>query len=484
MQLLKARFRRTTLILWFCIAFLCGLGLAKVGFFIAFGWVIICAVFAIISYRQKNLFTLSILVAFGLVLGIVRGSNFLPEVGLYDDLYEQKVVIVGTAKNDAIYAKNGQLSFDLTDLELIRPAEESLVGTISVSGYGENAIYSGDRVQAEGKLYSTLGAKQGRMSFAKIETLASGASLIQKIKREFVAGMYSAVPEPEASFGLGLLVGQRNTLPDSVADALKVVGLTHIVAVSGYNLTILVRAAQRGFGKRSKYQATLVAVLLIVLFLAVTGLSASIVRASIVSALGLTAWYFGRNIRPILIIAVTASITAGYYPVYLWSDIGWYLSFLAFFGVLVMAPLLVQRIWGKDRRPSNIVQIIIESICAQIMTMPLILYVFSLASLVGLIANVLVVPLIPLAMLFSAVAGLAGMVVPAIAGWFAWPATFLLTYMLDIAGLLSKVPHAQISIRLGLLSMIFMYATLMFFTFVLYRRVKSMHGIIVRSYLE
>jgi len=484
MKLLTVRFRRTTIILWLCIAFLAGLGLARTGMFFATGWLFLLLTFTIISYRKKNVVTLGLFIALGVVGGIVRGSYFLLDANLYSDLYEQKVTLVGTVKSDAIYAKNGQLSFDLTDLELTKPTEEFLIGTISVSGYGENAIYSGDVVRVSGKLYSTLGSKQGRMSFAEIETMQHGTSLVQKVKREFVAGMYSAVPEPEASFGLGLLVGQRNTLPENVSDTLKVVGLTHIVAVSGYNLTILVRAAQRGFGKRSKYQATLAAAILIVLFLAVTGLSASIVRAAIVSGLGLTAWYFGRTLRPTVLIAFTAALTAGYYPIYLWSDIGWYLSFLAFFGVLVIAPLLIQRIWGKEKRPSNITQIIIESICAQVMTMPLILYIFHQTSLVGLIANVLVVPLIPFAMLFGALSGLLGMLAPAIAGWFAWPATILLTYMLDVANLLSKVPHAQISTSLSLFGMIFLYGVLLFFAFVLYRKVKSLHGIIVRSYLE
>lgn len=484
MKLLAVRFRRTTIILWFCIAFLSGIGLARTGIFLATGWLVSLLAFAIISYRKKNIVTLGLFIALGIVGGVVRGSYFLLDANLYSDLYEQKVTIIGTVKNDAIYGKNGQLSFDLTDLELTKPTEEFLVGTISISGYGENAIYSGDTVLVSGKLYSTLGSKQGRMSFAEINTLQHGNSAVQKIKREFVAGMYSAVPEPEASFGLGLLVGQRNTLPENVSDTLKIVGLTHIVAVSGYNLTILVRAAQRMFGKRSKYQATLAAAALIVLFLAVTGLSASIVRAAIVSGLGLTAWYFGRSMRPTVLIAFTAALTAGYYPIYLWSDIGWYLSFLAFFGVLVIAPLLTQRIWGKEKRPSNITQIIIESICAQIMTIPLILYIFHQTSLIGLLANVLVVPLIPFAMLFGLIAGLAGMLIPAVAGWFAWPATILLTYMLDIASLLAKVPHAQLSVNLGLFGMIFLYGVLLFFTYVLYRKVKSLHGIIVRSYLE
>jgi hypothetical protein len=75
------------------------------------------------------------------------------------------------------------------------------------------------------------------------------------------------------------------------------------------------------------------------------------------------------------------------------------------------------------------------------MTIPLVLYIFGQVSLVSLLANMLVVALIPLAMLLSLVAGLAGMLVGALSGWLAWPAMVLLTYMLDIVTVLSRLPH-------------------------------------------
>lgn len=142
--------------------------------------------------------------------------------------------------------------------------------------------------------------------------------------------MQSALPEPAASFGLGLLIGQRSTIPKSVSLQLAAVGLTHVVAVSGYNLTIIMRAVRKLLRKRSKYQSTVASLLLIGIFLLFTGFSASIVRAAIVSTLSLWAWYYGRTFRPIVLILLAAVITAGVYPIYLWSDIGWYLSFLAF----------------------------------------------------------------------------------------------------------------------------------------------------------
>lgn len=98
-----------------------------------------------------------------------------------------------------------------------------------------------------------------------------------------------SLPEPLASIALGLLVGQRNTLPANLTQALLMVGLTHIIAVSGYNLTILLQAARKLLGDHSKVLSTAAALVLVFGFLLVAGASASIVRAAVISILGLSA---------------------------------------------------------------------------------------------------------------------------------------------------------------------------------------------------
>jgi competence protein ComEC len=155
----------------------------------------------------------------------------------------------------------------------------------------------------------------------------------------------------------------------------------------------------------------------------------------------MTAAYYGRRAKPLLLIALVAAVTAYINPIYVWSDAGWYLSFLAFYGVLMVSPLLQKRLPPVFGR-SIILSVGLESICAEIMSVPYILYTFGEMSFMGLPANVLVVTLIPLAMLLGFIAGLAGMLLPALCGWFAWPAKLVFIYMLDTAHVLASVPHA------------------------------------------
>ncbi len=108
------------------------------------------------------------------------------------------------------------------------------------------------------------------------------------------------------------------------------------------------------------------------------------------------------------------------------------------------------------------------------MSVPFILYIFGQMSLIGLPANVLVVAFIPLAMLLSLIAGLAGMLANDCAGWLAWPAVWLLNYMLDTAHMLAGLPHIFIQNRsLSLAAMLGLYAIIICVTLTLRHKTKS-----------
>jgi len=208
-------------------------------------------------------------------------------------------------------------------------------------------------------------------------------------------------------------------------------------------------------------------------FLLITGSSPPIVRAAIISLLSIGAWYYGHSIKPLVLLLLAAAVTVIANPIYLWGNVSWYLSFLAFFGVLVVAPLITKRLIG-NKEPKVLTGILIESACASLMVLPYILFVFGQMSLVSLPANVLVIPFIPLAMLLSLGAGLAGMLIPALAGWLAWPAKWLMTYMLDIANLLSRIPHAFVeNIAFSVLYMIIAYAIIAFVCLILWSKTNK-----------
>ena len=458
--------RRTDKVLGLCAAFLAGLLLARLHISVP-GWFVVLLGLVTVTGLKRPIFHFILISLFGLSLGVWRGVGYLQALQPYQEFARQKVTLQAKVSLDAVYGTKGQLSFEVKQVYFTSPRGVEVPGTIKVSGFGEMAVYRGDIVEITGKLYPTRGGKQATMSYAQVKRVSAEQTWVDSFRRSFVAGMQTALPEPAASFVLGLVIGQRNTLPYAISQAFLMVGLTHIIAVSGYNLTILLNAAKRLFEKRSKFFMVLFAVCLMTFFLLITGASASIVRAAVVSGLGLAAWYYGRTVRPMVLILLAAAITAYATPVYFWSDIGWWLSMLAFFGILVLAPRMLARLY-HEKKPPFFVVMAVETMAAEIMTIPLVMYIFGQVSLVGLLANLLVAFFIPMAMLLSFIAGLAGMLVPLLAGWFAWPAQLLLTYMLDTAVLLSRLPHAfQQNVYLGVIDMIVCYGFVVFMLFLL-----------------
>ena len=468
------RFRRTTLIAVGCVASLAGIGLSR-KFQLDYALAIstICALLLTIL-RPKNVTGFVIVVVLGLNLGLWRGGEFMQKSAVLKSYTAEKVTIETTATTDSVYSTNSQIEFSGNKVQLTSPNNHPLAGNFKISGFGIPMVYRGDHIEVTGKLFPSRGSNQARIAYAQLKTLGKDNSWINNFTRRFTAGIESALPEPQASFALGLLIGQRSTLPKEILNMLTIVGLVHIVAVSGYNLTILVQAAGR-LKLGSKYQHLALSLALICFFLLMTGFSASIVRAAIVSGLGLWAWFYGRKIRPIVLITLAAAITGLYNPFYVWGDLGWYLSFLAFFGILIIAPQISTRVFKKE--PKVLGGVVVETLSAELMTLPLIMFTFSQLSLVALIANAAVVPLVPFAMLFSTVAAFAGMYVPAVAGWLALPANLLLTFMLDVVHLFAKIPSALLLRSISVDLMLVFYFAVVLLVIILHRT-RSKNAII------
>jgi competence protein ComEC len=470
------QFRRSTLYLGLFIGILAGLGFARVTQQASLLLCLVTAATLTIIWRQRSWKTLIVMALFGVSLGWWRGAAYMLQLAHYEQLYGQKVTVLVHAQDDAIYDNKKQLSFSGGDIRL--PSGQRLIGKLQVGGFGANAVFQGDEVIISGKLLPGYGSYQGKISFGTLAVQAHHPTFVSELRRKFIAGTHSALPEPLAPFVMGILVGQRATLPDEVKENFRVVGLTHIIAVSGYNLTIILQASRRLLGGQSKRMATFLSLGLIGVFLLLTGSSASIVRAAIVSMLSIVTAYYGRGWQPLNLILFAAVITAMANPIYMWSDLGWYLSFLAFFGVMVLSPLIQTR-WQAKWHQSLLGSVALETICAEIMTLPFILHIFGQMSRVGLLANILVVTLIPLAMLLGLVAGLAGMLLPMISGWLSWPAVILLNYMLDVAHILANWPNVFVQgIGLSLGQMLVLYGCIAVFVSVLWYKSPRKNGMI------
>lgn len=446
------KLRRKVHVSWFLAVFCAGTAAGVI--LVQYGYGIVSVVWLATAgmalgyclWRRRAYLLLVVLLA-GAILGLWRGGIEWQQREPYGKLIGHTVTIEGVIAEDPDVGKAGER---VLRVAVTKVDGHVLPGTIWVSTVTPRDMQRSDKVTIRGKLDEGFGSFVASMYRAHVQTVQrpQPGDVALVVRDHFAAAVRMAVPEPEASLGIGYLVGQRRALPPELEEALQIAGLTHIVVASGYNLTILVRLARRLFMRVSRFTAFAAASGLVVSFIAVTGASPSMSRAGLVAGLSLLAWYYGRKFHPLVLLPLAAAVTLLVNPGFGWNDLGWQLSFAAFAGVMIVAPL-GQRYFFGDKKPGTVRQILGETIAAQLCTLPILVLAFGEFSNVAILANLLVLPLVPLAMLLTFVAGIGALIVPGTAEMIGMPASALLHYMTTVAQFFAGLPWAQTQITIN-----------------------------------
>ncbi|HEX5796767.1 MAG TPA: ComEC/Rec2 family competence protein [Candidatus Saccharimonadales bacterium] len=460
------------LLAWASIGLMAGAALSLLtdNYFLSFSWLVIGTSLVFASLVNRTTLAIIAIIAGGLLIGLWRGTQNYPSENTYGQFINHQVELSGTVSEDVTLGKDGQQQIRLKDIVLEgRP----LAGRVWVSTDAKLDIKRSDQLHIRGQLgegFGNFSAVVYRTQITEVKRVKYGDPALEA-RDWFSSSIRQIVNEPQASLGIGFLTGQHSTLPENLTNNLRILGLTHIIVASGYNLTILVRLARRLFEKISKYLATLVSGLLVASFILVTGSSPSMTRAGLITGLSLAAWYYGRKIHPLVLLPFAAGITVLIDPSYLWGDLGWYLSFAAFAGVIILSPLLLDYFWGKNQ-PDGLLRIVVETFSAQALTAPIIAFSFGQYATLALIANVLILPLIPFAMIFTFIAGVFGAMFGPAAELLGYPAQILLSYMTFVADKLAGLPIAQSNVALSLPYLVAAYILITMFCIWLWRRTK------------
>ncbi len=455
MYALKQRVHPTWMFTALCAGFLLGAGMSLYITPVGLPVVLASVLMLVMAMLKRRAWMLVLAFLAGMGMGLWRGGFELINLSVVGGLNNKNVTLNGMVSDDPIF-KRGSLTFKLTN---IKHEGSGLPGEVYVATKQDIKLSMGDTVFIKGMLSMDADSLTVKMFDADIIDSAKSKDLIIQARDAFASLIKSSITVPAASLGLGILAGQKSELPSDLNDALKVAGLTHIVVASGFNLTILVRLARRLFCKISRYQSVLWSLLLILGFITITGWSASMTRAGLVAALSLWAWYFGRKFHPVTLILFVAAITVLVRPAYIWGDIGWMLSFAAFAGVLILAPLLQVYFYGQQK-PSFIAQILIETMSAQIVTAPIMLGVFGQLSIVALLSNLMILPLVPSAMLVTFIAGIMQIILPGL-NVVSAVAQALLNYFVGVTHWTASFDWAQVKFQIPPLAVGISYLVLL-----------------------
>lgn len=268
----------------------------------------------------------------------------------------------------------------------------------------------------------------------------------------------SAMPGDEGALIAGMLYGERGMSQKS-NDLFRSAGLTHLIAVSGSNITIVASVIfalllGAGLWRRQAFWGTTIALASYVMF---TGFSASVDRAAAMGWLVLLARHLGRQSQTWRLLVLSAAILCLIDPWMLGFDAGFALSFLATLGLMIWTPIINRKLgflyFDVLREAAA------TSIAATLMTTPYMALAFGRVSLAGIFTNLIAVPLVPWAMLFGAMAAAWGQLL----GWQAvsLPALGVAKAIFFSASIANYVPFLNLEIQdMNLLLLVATYALL------------------------
>lgn len=289
-----------------------------------------------------------------------------------------------------------------------------------------------------------------KIDFAKTELISSDhgnaikSSLFQ-IKNSFIHNISKTISEPESSLLSGILLGAKSSLDENTTDIFRKAGLSHIIALSGYNITIVADVIMKAFSFLPHSFGFMGGIVGIILFVLMSGATSTAVRAGVMALIVILAQVTRRNYQ-----AGRALIFAGFLmilvnPKILVFDISFQLSFLATIAIIYVAPIIKTKFTFITEK-FGLRDIISTTIGAQILVLPLILYKMGLLSLVALPANILVLVFIPSTMLLGFITGLLGFIWLPISLPFAWISYIFLAYIISMANFFANLPFSSVYI--------------------------------------
>jgi competence protein ComEC len=424
---------------------------------------------------------------FAFVLGIFRFNFAEKNIGTLSDLWSGKQVEVGQSIS---------LSGIIDDEPEIKENNQKLIVNVETkknlkilitTDFNESYRY-GDIVNFYGKLekpenfttntgkefdYVNYLRKDGIvyvMSYPKIEisTRDNGSkikSALFYIKDKFLEKINLAIQSPENLLMGGLILGEKSSFGNDLRQSFINTGTIHIVALSGYNVTIVAEWIMKVFAFLPKHLGIGLGIFAILLFIIMTGGSSTAIRAGVMATLALIARATGRNydiLRAMIIAGVFMILLNPYVLVF---DVSFQLSFLATFAVVFFTPK-IEKYFTWVTKKFQLRDIVSVTCAAYIFVFPFILYKMGNLSLVALPANVLILPFIPFTMLLGFITGGLGFIWYIFAVPFGFLSYLLLHWELGVINFFAGLPFASLAIpNFPLLITLAIYIYFIYFLF-------------------
>jgi competence protein ComEC len=298
-----------------------------------------------------------------------------------------------------------------------------------------------------------IGSEMFYPKIALVESDATNISFIiklQRLREYFVKNISLYVSEPAASLASGMLFG-ANSMSEELTQTFRVAGISHIIVLSGFNVAILISFVLLTLSFLPLVIRIVCAGTFVIFFVLMVGGEASIVRATIMSFIGLVALLVGRAYvaRQALLVSLIAIIL--YEPAHLLYDVSLHLSFLATAGIVYMSEgiqSMLEKVHSKAYQ-----EIISTTVSAYVATLPYVMYTFGTVSVYALLTNFIVLPVVPLMMFFTFLVVFVSPLSHPVSLILGYVDTLLGNRIIFVARIVESLPFASLTVSFSFVTM-------------------------------
>ena len=409
-----------------------------------------------ISKNKWGIIIACVFLAFS--LGILRMELAKMSEPLFSSFPE---TATGLIVEDPEKRENNQKLTTLVETEEFATKVLITVGFEENFKYGDTIKFSGDWEEPENFItdqgkefdyvnYLRKDRIQYLMFYPEVEIIERGGGngvkrALFSLKDTLLEKINFSIREPESLLMGGLILGERSAFDEDLRRALVDTGTIHIVALSGYNVTIVAEWIMKIFSFLPANFAFGAGIIGILLFVIMSGGGSTAVRAGIMASLALVARSTGRNYDVARALMLAGGVMILLNPFVLVFDVSFQLSFVATVAVIFLAPKM-EKYFSWIPKRWKLRDIVSVTLAAYIFVLPFILYKMGNLSLVALPANFLILPFIPITMMFGFFTAAAGAVWYGLSVPFGWISYALLHYELLVVNFFAEVPFASFSI--------------------------------------
>jgi len=260
--------------------------------------------------------------------------------------------------------------------------------------------------------------------------------LRQRILRSHLEGLGSPMGQLLTSMVLGR---KAVDLSQDIRELFIEGGLAHVLAASGFHVSLLLGLIMRFTVSLAAKPRLVIGIVTLITYLGLTGLQASVFRACLMGVAVLIALVMETKVKPLGSLLIAATIILLFDPLFI-GDLGFQLSFLATFGLIITMPELQKRL---EWLPQTIAPIVAIPIAASIWVLPLLSYQFNSLATYSIIVNIICTPLILLVSLGGMFSAIAALVLPSLGSAIAWLLLFPTLLLVNIIDFFISLPGSS-----------------------------------------